>query len=914
MMTSTGAHGRNSLRPRPGRLDDPILASKITIPDMPDWVVSRPRIEKRIAEGAQGPLTVVTGPPGAGKTMAIASWATGGGAGPIAWVTLDEYDNRPRRFWSHIVAALRRAGVTVPAACTRGEAGHAFLLRLAAALTGQDPPVILVLDDLHLVTDQPVMAALAYMVRNARWGLHLLVASRMDPLLPLHQYRLTGELTEIRADDLAFSVPEAALLMEQHRVTLPAEALESVTARNEGWAAGLRMAAITLGTHPDPAQFVHDLVTHHTPVTGYLVEEVLNAQPAVVRDLLLRTSILDTVNADIAVDLAGDRSAADVLFALARQNAFVQSNGRGSYRYHTLFRDVLRLKLRSEQPAGVAGLHRRAAGWYRREGDLAAAVRHALQAGDGQLTARILVDELAIGHLLEPDGVELPVDVFRHTPEGSVPPQTLLASAATAVAEVRDHAAEASLAAAERILEQFPDDQEGPSRLAAATIRLILARRAGDLAAAAVAAAAAENLLANLAESAHAEYAQAYAQMLSGRGTVEFWSGHLDRATSLLEKAASLFDAEDTGATHSSYEPASCRGYLALLESLRGRLSEAADLGTSAIVVPRDCRAAQPCPPAAVALAQVYLERNELNKTHSLLKLADMGLRDHPDKLVSAVACLMAARAELAGGHPSAAADLLMRARSGWLVPPWLSHLLTVTESQACAAAGDTRAAMDAARRAAPEHALDAAVALARAYLAAADPGTAKRVLAAAATLDDGGAPDRIRVEAWLINACLAFRGGDAASGRRSLQRALHLAEPQRLRLPFAMERSWLKPALERHADLAHTYRKVLEPGLVIAGPSPVPRSPGGQPPSAAMVQLSERERDVLRLVEQMLDTDEIAAELYISVNTVKTHLKNITRKLGAADRRDAVRRARETGLLLPYLLFTQVTVGIDRR
>jgi LuxR family transcriptional regulator, maltose regulon positive regulatory protein len=900
MVTSTTEQAGARLRRHPDRLNDPILASKITIPELPGWVVSRPRIEKQIVEGVQGPLTVVTGPPGAGKTMAIASWAASGGAGPIAWVTLDEYDNRPRSFWSYVVAALRRAGVTVPAAASalaHGDAtGHAFLLGFAAALAGQDPPVVLVLDDLHLVTDPSTLAGLGYVLRNARSGLHVLVASRMDPLLPLHQYRLTGDLTEIRASDLAFSVPEAALLMEQHGVTLPATALESVHRRNEGWPAGLRMAAITLGAHPDPERFVQTLVTDDSPVTSYLVEEVLNAQPPGIRDLLLRTSILSTVNAGIAADLAGGDSAASSLSELARKTGFIQPSGHGTYRYHTLFRDVLRLKLRYGQPGSLADLHRRAAEWYRRHGDLPAAVRHAGQTGDGQLAARIVVDELAIGHLIEPKGVELPVEVLRRAPEDPAQPQLLVASAAVAFADARDQAARALLAAAEQVLEQLPDDQEVPSRLAAALIGLALARRAGDFTAAAAAAAAAEDLISNLAEGTHLEYREAHARMLSGRGAVEFWSGDFDRAASLLHEAASLFGAEDTGAPCGSYEAASCRGYLALLHALRGRLSQAADLAAAATVVADDSRAAQPCAAAAVTLAHVYLERNELAKAHSLLKLADVGLRARPDKLVSAVACLVVARARLAEGHRSAAADMLARARSGWSPPSWLDHLLTVTESRVYAVAGDARAAMDAARRANPEHALDAAVALAHAGLAAADLRAAKDALGMTGT-HAGDTAERVQVEAWLTDAHLSFRCGDPTRGRRSLECALRLAEPQHLRLPFAMERSWLRPALERHTDLAYAHKDVLGPGLVPAGTVPISQTPDSKPPPV-VEPLTEREREVLRLAGELLSTEEIAGKLFISVNTVKTHLRTSFRKLGVGDRRDAVRRARGTGLL----------------
>src|SRR6516162_1978108 len=292
---------------------DPILASKITAPGVPGWAVQRPRISKLIAEGVRWcPLTVVTGPPGAGKTMALALWAAAE-PGMVAWVSLDEYDNRPGVFWSHVVAALRRSGIaapnTVPAAA-RGRAGdHAFLLRLAAALAAQDPPVTLVLDDLHLLTDPVVLDGLDFMLRNVGPGLRLVVCSRTDPLLRLHRYRGAGQLAEILPSDLAFTTAEAGLLLSRHGVTLTADLLERLTRRTEGWAVGLRLAALSLRSNPDPGQFIEELIAEDSAVTGYLVDEVLGAQPPQVRDVLLSTSILDQVSVDAAVELTGDEQA-----------------------------------------------------------------------------------------------------------------------------------------------------------------------------------------------------------------------------------------------------------------------------------------------------------------------------------------------------------------------------------------------------------------------------------------------------------------------------------------------------------------------------------------------------------------------------------------------------------------------------
>ena len=390
------------------RRSDP--GAKITAPSVPDWVVPRPRITKLIAQGTRWrPLTVVTAPAGAGKTMALALWAAAQPA-TVAWVSLDEFDNRPGAFWANVVAALRRSGAAMPPAlpAARGrDADHVFLLWLAAALAAQDPPVTLVLDDLHLLTDPTVLDGLDYLLRNVGPGLRLVVSARMDPL-PLHRYRLAGELTEIRARDLAFTVAEAGLLLARHGSTLTADSLECLTRRTEGWAAGLRLAAISMGTHPDPDQFVNELITEDSALTGYLVEEVLNTQPPEVRDVLLSTSILEHVSAQAASELTGNEQAGRILSALACANAFVQPIGSGWYRYHTLFAEVLRLTLKREHPDRMAPLHRRAARWYERNGQLTDAVRHAAQAGDWQLAASIVIDGLAIGEIIEPRGRPVP--------------------------------------------------------------------------------------------------------------------------------------------------------------------------------------------------------------------------------------------------------------------------------------------------------------------------------------------------------------------------------------------------------------------------------------------------------------------------------------------------------------------------
>ncbi len=884
---------------RPASAGVPVLAAKITAPGVPDWAVPRPRITELVARRTRWcPLTVLTGPLGAGKTMALAMWAAAG-PGPVAWVGLDEFDNRPGVFWAYVVAALRRSGVALPAAvpAARGrDAGHVFLLWLAAVLAARDPPVTLVLDDLHLLTEPTVLDGLDYVLRNTGPGLRLVVAGRMDPPLPLHRYRLAGELTEIGASDLAFTVAEAGLLLAQHGRTLPASSLECLTRRTEGWAAGLRLAALSMGTHPDPDQFITELITEDSALTGYLVAEALNTQPAAVRDVLLSTSILERVSGQAACELTGNDQAGRILPALAHANGFVQRAGSGWYRYHPLFAEVLRLKLSREHPDQLAPLHRRAARWYERHGQLTDAVRHAAQAGDWQLAASIVIDALAIDQIIEPRGSPSLAGELGGMPHGRAwtGPQPHLVSAAVALSAGRHEASTAALDAADGILERLPADQEAASRLAAAVIRLAASRRTGDLAAAAAAAARAEVLVSRVPGGEPARHRKIHARVLSGRGAVELWSGHLDAAACVLQSVA----AET--ASGSQDERADCLGHLALVEALRGRLCRAAQLaaGATAASLTGEQQAPVPHPGSAalVALAWVHLEHDELRQARSWLTQADAALGVTPDKLIGAVAWLAAAYGGLAEGRAAAAAQSIARARSGWSVPAWLDQRLSLAESQACAAAGDIQAALAAAERTGGDTSLEAAVTLAHAWAAAGDGENARRALAPALAADSG-LPDRVRLQAWLVDARLSYHRGDRARGRRSLASALRVAAPEQLRLPFALERGWIEPVLRSDPALAGSHRSLFSPAV---RHDQLPAPPGAVETAAIVVvePLTEREREVLRHASGLLSSAEIASELDISIHTVKTHLKNIYRKLATTRRGEAVRRARQLELI----------------
>jgi len=901
-MSSTDLRGVARLRGR-ADADDPVLLSKVTVPEVPGWAVARPRIERLMAEGAHGPLTSVTGPPGAGKTMAIASWAAASTYPcTLAWVTLDDYDNKPRVFWSYVVAALRRAGITVPRVLpgpTREAVEHVFLVRLALVLAAQDPPVVLVLDDLHLLTDPVTLSGLDYVQRNAHPGLHLVVASRVDPLLPLHRYRLAGDLTEIRADDLAFSVEESGLLLAHHGITLSEAAIQGLNGRTEGWVAGIRLAALSLYGHPDPEQFVKELEAEDSAITGYLVDEVLNAQPSSVRDMLLRTSILDCVNADLASELTGDPEAAHVLPDLARANAFVRPIGHGWYRYHSLLAAVLRLKLRIEHGGRLPDLYERAARWCQRNGLVDEAVRYAAEAGNWPLAAGIVVDEFAVGQLIDPRGNHPLAEAFHHMPrdEGWTQPQPWLILAATGLsALVRGESSAAALATAESILERLPADDEIPARLAACLIRLALSCRTGDLEAATAAADRAEVLAGQLPEEAHVRHPELGVQLRSGRGAVELWAGRLEAAAEAFEVGMAACAPE------TAYDLADCQGYLALVEALRGRLSRAAghaDEVTEAMRNVSESVTEHITSAVSVALAWVHLQRGDMQEAHAQLKRAEAALRVCPDKLVSSLACLVAAQRRLAEGRAVAASEMIRRARQGWSPPGWLELRLTILESRADVLAGDIPAAVAAARRADPQSVPEAAAALAHAWLAAGDHQAARQALDTVAE-GRGDAPEGIGLTGWLVDAQLSYGTGDSRRGRRSLERALQLARPERMKLPFTMEQAWMRQVLRRDPELAQVSREMLEPAATSPAAVPAQRRqpPDGEQAPLVVEQLSEREREVLTLLSGMLSTAEIAAEMYLSVNTVKTHLRSIYRKLSAAHRGEAVRRARQLELI----------------
>lgn len=762
----------------------PTLHSKIDVPPLPTWAIPRPRQTERLSRGALGPLTVVAGPAGSGKSALALLWAhTGRVPGPLAWVSCDGGDELPGVFWPCVLAALRHAGVDVTAAGeapVRGDAlDYVFIARLAAGLAARSTPVALVLDDFVPPAGSVLAEGVAYLLKRAGPALRLVVVGRRDPPLPLHRYRLAGDLAELRMDDLAFNDLDTAALLAQHGVTLSRTSVTALRERTEGWAAGVRLAAMSMAGHSDPEGFVRQFTGDDQAVASYLLEEVLDTQSADMRRLMLATSVPERFNAELATALVG-RTTGRLFASMVEQNAFFRPLGHGWYRGHQMLATFLRLRLRHETPGLAEHLQRKAAAWFNGQGLLAEAVRSAADAGDWPYASRLIVHQLAIGQALGLTHDRFTAELFRRMPHRVVTraaarhePEPALLCAAAALSRGDTSACEDALGHAERALAHLPEADGEHS----ATVRLTLAvltlarTRTCDVPAAVSAAAAAQALFSEVSPEKLADRPELRALVLSARGGDELRRGRLKAAeTTLLTGLSAATTVGNTALRRSCLED------LALLQALRGRFRAAAEFTARAEHVALATRSRPDRAGAAVLVAKgwVDLAGDRLDAAEYELSRAEIALQASPDPFVRAVRALVLGLTHIAEGRGDRALRALAGAREA-RPAPWLAQRLDVAER--------------AARVVRPRPA----------------------------------------------------GGLRTADGRTPTPEAA------------------------------------------------VPRVLG---------TLSARELDVLVHLAQMMTTEEIAAELYLSVNTVKTHLKSVYRKLAVTRRTAAVRRARELRLL----------------
>src|SRR6266536_936602 len=472
--------------PAPVLLNLPPAGAGAPVPAVRGGVVSRRALFERL--GRAGRITQVSAPAGSGKTFLLRSWI--GAAGlteSTAWVPVHREERNPQRFWVSVLSALQTAaGSTVvrPLTAAPDLDGWAVVERLLKDLESLQDRAWLVIDDAHELRSAETLSQLELLLMRAPPELQFVLATRHDMRLGLHRLRLEGELTEIRAANLRFTLDEARALFGGAGVELPESALASLHARTEGWAAGLRLAASSLAGHPDPERFVAEFSGSNRTVAEYMMAEMLERQPDDVQQLLLRTSLLDRVNGELADLLTGRSGLERILLELEDANAFVVSLDpeRTWFRYHHLFGNLLRLELRRTQPEEVRALHRRAADWFTEHGQIVDAIRHRQTVGDWPGAARLLADH---AFSLTLDGhLQTIQALLRAFPPG-VPaddPELALVRATSDVFQGRLDEAAAHLAVAELHAETAPADRQRRLRVAIASVKLSLARRRGHLA------------------------------------------------------------------------------------------------------------------------------------------------------------------------------------------------------------------------------------------------------------------------------------------------------------------------------------------------------------------------------------------------------------------------------------------------
>jgi LuxR family maltose regulon positive regulatory protein len=865
-------------------------------------LIDRDRLLAELDRAVDRKVTVVSAPAGSGKTSLLHAWAERAKPPRRLAVVQVRRDQRDAQiFWLAVLDAVRRASGTAdaaqPSAVTPDFNGAAIVERVLSELADAHGGVILVIDDLHELNSPDARAQLTRLLTDLPARTHAVLATRHDLPLRLHQLRLAGEIAEIRAAELRFTEHETRELLEASGIELSQAGAMLLHQRTEGWAAGLRLAALSLANHPDPERFVAEFSGSDRAVAEYLIAEMLERQPPEVQRLLLRTSLLDRVNGELADLLTGRPGSERILLELEDANAFVVSLDRERtwFRYHHLLADFLRLEVRRALPEEAPALHRQAAQWLAERGEVIDAVRHTQAAGDWSEAARLLADH-AFSLML--DGhVQTVQEQLRAFPKVACAdhPELAVAHATCDFVHGRLVEAAARLATAESHADTLPPERRRRLRVAIGSLKLSVARRRG--------------LFADVMEQVHILTSPLSGQSgehpvldgdqravaLLNLGIVEAWSRKLKDGERHLREGALL--ARELGRP---YLEVSCLAHLGFaskgssLAASRQRCREAVALaerhgwGAESVIAT-----------ALVTLAGTMIWTGEFDEGERLLERAVQAVQADTApgmrmQLHLVTGMMLAGRgdlhraleqfvaaerrqSQLAGSH------VLAGQVTGWTIATQARLGMLGEARAALAALTDDRATLGELRNA------DATIRLAD--------GEPAKALGALREVLDGTASviyDFTVVEAWLLAALAHGALGDRHAANRSTERALAAAEPDRLVLPFTMPGGReLLEALPRR-ETAHA--ALLADTLDLLHGSALRSTDRSAPPRTR--DLSPSELKVLRYLPTNLSRPQIAGELSVSLNTVNTHVRSIYAKLGANDRSSAVRRARQLRLL----------------
>jgi LuxR family maltose regulon positive regulatory protein len=910
----------------------PLVETKLFTPRLRPGGLPRHRLTQRLRQGMHARLTLVSAPAGFGKTTALVTWLAEPAPRPrsVAWLSLDADDNVPRAFWTYVVTALRRALPAVGEDALRllespnapVDSALATVLNELAAVPQE---VVLVLDDYHFIDHEAISSGMSFLLERLPTTVHIVLSTRADPALPLARLRARGDLVEVRAGDLRFTPVEVAAYVDGAvGPSLDAEQVAILEERTEGWIVALQLAALSVNGRTDVADFIASFSGDDRYVVDYLVEEVLGRQTPEVRDFLVDTCILDRLTAPLCDAVTGQPGGKVMLENLERANLFVVplDAQRRWYRYHHLFADVLRAHLKDDRADDIPELHRRASKWYQEAGEMSAAVRHAVHAGDVDSAAALVESAIPDLRRSRQDSIirgwvdVIPADVVQNRPVLAVLfVGALMAAGEFDGVEQRLDDIQRQLDAAE-VSSPTSSTSTGPdpSQLAGLPAavqmyRAALALTRGDTPA-----------------------TTGHARMAMDAATEE---DHLTRAAASAIMGLASWGEGDLDSAHRSYSTAvdgmrhaghfadilACSITLADIRLTQGRLGDAADTYEQALLL-NDTNAGAVLTGTAdmhVGLAHIATERGELKvaAAHLLCShhLGDgAGLPQNPYRWRVATA-----RLKQAQGDSPAALALLDEAQSVYTadfspnvrpIPAMRARVLAahgfVGDAMAWANDQGLSAQDDLSYLREYEHVTLARVLMARHALAgdldALDTADAlmDRLLVAA----QAGRRNGTMIEVLTLRSLTGQSRGDLEGALARLAHALRLAEPEGYVRVFADEgppmAALLKVTASRHTAWVYVNRLLAAcraPGEHHAEAG-LPRDNRGRLGHQPVEALSPRELEVLRLLSTELDGPAVARHLVVSLNTVRTHTRNIYTKLGVNSRRAAVRRSKELGLL----------------